>query len=305
MSLVVAIGPSSFADEDTTPLDLLTAAGLTVKPNPFKRRLSEAEIIEHLRGVDGLIAGLEPLNRNVIAQAAPRLRAIARVGIGVANVDFDAARDHQVAVSSTPEGPINAVAEMCLAALLCIGRTLVPANESLHQGGWAKNIGFGLMGTRVLLVGYGRIGRRTAELLRAFGAEILVSDPYVDPASLLNGERLVSLHEGLGEADVVSLHASGEDCVLGRDQFALMRKGTVLLNSARGGLVAEDALVVALEDGTLRATWFDAFWKEPYTGPLTRYPQALLTPHISTYTLQCRRDMECAAVKNLLRDLGI
>jgi len=305
MSIVVAIGPSSFADEDSSPLELLQAAGVTVKPNPFKRRLNETEIIDHLRGVDGLIAGLEPLNRKVIAGAAPRLRAIARVGIGVANVDFDAARGYNVAVSSTPEGPINAVAEMCLAALLCIGRTLIPANDALHNGAWTKSIGFGLAGTRVLLVGYGRIGRRVAELLRAFGAEILVADPNVDPPSLLHGERLVELHEGLHEADVISLHASGEDCLLGRDQFALMRKGVVLLNSARGGLVAEDALIVALENGTVAATWFDAFWKEPYTGPLTRYPQALLTPHISTYTRQCRRDMETAAVKNLLRDLGL
>lgn len=304
MSLVVAIGPSTFAEEDTAPLAMLEAAGITVKPNPFKRRLNEAEIIEHLRGVDGLIAGLEPLNRPVIASAAPRLKAIARVGIGVANVDFDAAREHGVAVSSTPDGPVQAVAEMCLAALLCIGRTLIPANESLHNGGWGKQIGFGLLGTKVLLVGYGRIGRRTAELLRAFGAEILVADPYTDPASLIHGEILLPLHEALGQAEVISLHASGEDCVLGRDQFALMRKGAVLLNSARGGLVAEDALIAALEDGTVRAVWFDAFWKEPYSGPLTCYPQALLTPHISTYTVQCRRDMETTAVKNLLRDLG-
>ena len=303
--MIVAIGPSTFADEDTAPLDLLEAAGITVKPNAWKRRLTEDEIIAHLDGVDGLIAGLEPLNRKVISARAPRLKAIARVGIGVANVDFDAAREFGVKVSSTPEGPINAVAEMCLAALLAIGRTIVPANEALHNGDWKKSIGFGLMGTKVLLIGYGRIGRRTAELLRAFGAEILVHDPYLDAATLLHGERAVSLEEGLREAEVVSLHASGEDCVLGREQFAGMRKGTVLLNSARGGLVAEDALVVALENGTVKAVWFDAFWKEPYTGPLTRYPQAILTPHVSTYTVQCRRDMETAAVQNLLRDLGV
>ena len=305
MSVIVAIGPSSFADEDTSPLELLQSAGVTVKDNPFKRRLNEAETIEHLKGVDGLIAGLEPLNRNVISRCAPKLRAIARVGIGVANVDFDAAAEFGVKVSSTPEGPINAVAEMCLAALLTIGRTILPANEALHNGQWKKSIGFSLMGTKVLLIGYGRIGRRTGELLRAFGAELLVQDPFLDASTLNHGERAVSLDEGLAEAEVISLHASGEDCVLDRVEFAKMRKGVVLLNSARGGLVSEPGLIAALEDGTVGATWFDAFWKEPYTGPLTRYPQALLTPHISTYTVQCRRDMETAAVKNLLRDLGL
>lgn len=305
MAFVVAIGPSSFADEDKAPLELLAAAGVAVKPNPLKRRLTEEEIIEHLRGVDGLIAGLEPLNRMVITAAAPQLKAIARVGIGVENVDFDAARELGVKVSSTPDGPMNAVAEMCLAALLTIGRTILPANEALHKGEWKKSIGFGLMGTKVLLIGYGRIGRRTGELLRAFGAELLVHDPYLGPESLTHGERAVSLDEGLAEAEVISLHASGGDCVLGREQFAKVRKGVVLLNSARGGLVGEDALVAALEDGSVRAVWLDSFWKEPYTGPLAKYPQVLLTPHISTYTIQCRRDMETAAVKNLLRDLGL
>ena len=305
MGLVVAIGPSTFAEEDTAPLEMLQSAGITVKPNPVKRRLSEVEITYLLRECDGLIAGLEPLNRNVMSTHANKLRAIARVGIGVENVDFEAAAEFGIKVSSTPDGPINAVAEMCLAALLCIGRGLIPANEALHNKEWKKSIGFSLRGTRVLMVGYGRIGRRTGELLRAFGAELLVFDPQIAADTLKNGERLVSLEEGLREAEVISLHASGDVCVLGREQFAMMRKGAVLLNSARGGLVAEDALVAALEQNVVRGAWFDAFWKEPYAGPLTRYPQVLLTPHTSTYTVQCRREMEVAAVENLLRDLGV
>jgi len=84
-----------------------------------------------------------------------------------------------------------------------------------------------------------------------------------------------------------------------------MKRGVTLLNSARGNLVDETALVHALDDGTVGHAWFDALWQEPYTGPLTQYPQALLTPHIATYTRQCRLDMESTAVRNLLRDLGV
>lgn len=305
MSITVAIGPSSFAEEDRIPLHMLEAVGATVKPNPFGRRLNETEIIEHLRGVDGLIAGLEPLNRTVIAAAAPRLRAIARVGIGVANVDFAAAAEFGVKVSSTPEAPVAAVAEMTLAALLAIGRRLIPTNAALHAGHWQKSIGFGLAGTKVLLIGYGRIGRRVGELLRAFDAEVLVHDPYIDPATLIHGERMVGLPGGFAEADVVSLHAAGEQCLLGSDAFAHMRPGAILLNSARGGLVDEAALIDALKAGTVAAAWFDAFWQEPYKGPLLDFEQVLLTPHIGTYTRQCRLDMETTAVRNLLRDLGL
>ncbi len=304
MSRVIAIGPSSFAQQDKTPLRMLEETGFEVKDNPFKRRLTEAEIMAHLEGVDGLIAGLEPLNRTVIASAAPRLKAIARVGIGVANVDFDAAAEFGVTVSSTPEGPIRAVGELTVAALLCLCRGLIPANKALHAGEWKKEIGLGLNGAKVLFVGYGQIGRHTAALLRPFGAEILAYDPYLDQNTLCGGEECVGLEEGLRAADIITLHASGEDCILDAAAFEHMRDGVILLNSARGGLVDEPALVRALDTGKVAATWFDAFWEEPYTGPLAQYPQALLTPHVSTYTRQCRLEMESQAVRNLLRDLG-
>ncbi len=302
---VVAIGPSSFAEEEDAPLRLLQQAGVEVKPNPYGRRLTEPEIIEHLKGVDGLLAGLEPLNRAVLASAAPRLKALARVGIGMTNVDLDAARELGVLVSNTPDGPVNAVAEMTLAALLALGRKLILSNNALHEGGWKKLIGTGLSGTPVLLIGYGRIGRRVGELLHAFGAEVLVYDPGLEAGPPPGVRRMATLEDGLRAAEVISLHASGEECLLGAREFACMRDGVLLLNSARGGLVDEESLLTALDMGKVGGVWFDAFWQEPYKGRLIEYPQALLTPHVGTYTRQCRLDMECAAVKNLLRDLGI
>ena len=303
MPPVIAIGPSSFAEKDDTPLRLLEAAGCIIKPNPFGRRLTESEIIAHLEGADGLIAGLEPLNCVVLKSAHPRLKALARVGIGVANVDFDAARDFGVLVSSTPDGPIDAVAEMTLAALLSLARNLVPTNAALHRGEWTKSIGLGLRDAKVLLIGYGRIGKRVGDLLRAFGVEIFVCDPALSGTP--QDVNVVELNEGLAHADVISLHASGEDCILDAAAFVLMKPGVLLLNGARGGLVDESSLLAALDSGKVAGVWFDAFWEEPYTGPLTRYEQAILTPHVGTYTERCRLQMETEAVRNLLRDLGL
>jgi len=305
MPLTVAIGPSSFAEKDPAPLRTLEDAGVSVKPNPFGRRLTEAEIIAHLEGVDGLIAGLEPLNRAVLQSARPRLKALARVGIGVANVDFDAAAEFGVAVSSTPDGPVDAVAEMTLAALLALARQLIPTSAALHRGEWSKSIGLGLRGTAVLLIGYGRIGRRVGELLNAFGARVLACDPCLDASPAPPGITPVALADGLAEADVVSLHASGEACLLDRAAFARMKPGVLLLNGARGGLVDEAALLDALDSGIVAGTWFDAFWEEPYTGKLLGCERAILTPHVGTYTAQCRLQMESEAVQNLLRDLGL
>lgn len=305
MTLRVAIGPSSFAELDDSPLRRLRESGCEVVPNPHGRRLSEGEIIRHLEGIDGLIAGLEPLNARVL-DSAPRLKAIARVGIGVTNVDFDAAAAHGIAVSSTPEGPANAVAELTIAALLTLCRGILPASAALHAGRWEKTIGTGLGGLRVLIVGYGRIGRRFHELLKPFGCDVLMFDPFAEPHTLPDEvETAGSLSEALAVADIVSLHASGVETILGPREFASMKPGGVLLNSARGELVDEDALCDALDSGALIGAWCDAFVEEPYTGRLTGYAQVLLTPHVGTYTRQCRLDMETAAVGNLLRDLGV
>jgi D-3-phosphoglycerate dehydrogenase len=301
---LVAVGPSSFAQQDDAPLRLLDEAGVEVRPNPFGRRLTEEEILRQLEDVDGLIAGLEPLNRRVL-NSSPQLKVIARVGIGMDNVDQKAAAELGIKVSNTPEGPTAAVAELTVAALLALCRGLVPANDALHSGKWDKRIGVGLSGLKVLLVGYGRIGRRVSELLRPFGAEIVVSDPYIDPNHLPNYVRPVTLSAGLAEADVISLHASGKGTLLGPAEFDQMKDGVIILNSARGALIEEEAMVRALDSGRVRSAWLDVFWEEPYTGPLAKYNQVLLTPHISTYTQQCRRQMEVAAVENLLRDLGI
>jgi len=300
----VAIGPSSFAAVDKLPLNILEEHRLEIVPNPFKRRLSQAEITVHLKDVDGLIAGLEPLNREVL-ESATRLKAIARVGIGMDNVDHIAANELGIKVSNTPAGPTEAVAEMCLSALLALQRELITFNQDLHQGRWQKRIGTGLRNTKVLLIGYGRIGKRFGEHLRSLGAIILIYDPALDESDLACGEKKVSLRDGLRDADVVSLHASGTEKILGQEQFSIMKPGMVLLNSARGSLVDEEDLVQALNENIIKGAWLDVYSREPYEGSLMNYDQVLLTPHVSTYTQQCRRSMEVSAVRNLIRDLRV
>ena len=298
----VAIGSSSFGAADPLPLQMLADAGMQIVPNPYGRRLSENEVIEHLNGVDGLIAGLEPLTQQVF-EHCPHLRAIARVGIGMDNVDLEAAQAKGIKVSNTPDGPTEAVAEMALAALLAIGRKIVSSNETMHNNQWEKSVGFGLSGITVAVIGYGRIGRRFADHLRYFGVNILVVDPFITLDLLSQGETQVDLQEALAKADVVSLHVSGSEELLSEDVFQAMKPGMVLLNSSRGAVINEKALMAALDQGIVSDAWLDVFWEEPYQGPLTAYKQVLLTPHTSTYSRQCRLAMETEAVTNLLRDL--
>jgi D-3-phosphoglycerate dehydrogenase / 2-oxoglutarate reductase len=300
----IAIGPSSFASVNKTPLKVLKSKGLEVINNPYARKLTENEIIDHLQGVDGLIAGLEPLNSNVF-QKSTDLKVIARVGIGMENVDMKSAEIHKIKVSNTPDGPTDAVAEMTLAAALSLSRNIVQVNRALHEKQWEKSIGMGLKNTNLLIVGYGRIGRKVAELFRIMGAQILVCDPFVTKNDLQSGEELLELKDGLKLADIITLHAGGDNPILTETEFKIMKKGAIVLNSARANLIDEGALIYALDSGNVSSAWLDVFWNEPYTGKLTDYEQVLLTPHMSTYSVQCRRDMEMAAVNNLLRDLGI
>jgi D-3-phosphoglycerate dehydrogenase len=219
------------------------------------------------------------------------------------NVDMDAAKVARIKVSNTPEGPTEAVAEMTLAAALTLSRSILHANNELHQKRWSKSIGIGLNNTRVLIIGYGHIGRRVSELFSAMGALVKICDPVVIQDDLQFGEELLELADGLKSTDIITLHAGGDDLILTASEFEIMKDGVIILNSARGNLVDEEALLEALESGKVSSAWLDVFPEEPYTGKLSEYNQVLLTPHISTYTVQCRRDMEMTAVKNLLHDL--
>jgi len=300
----IAISTSSFASMDSAPIDKLIANNVEVVENPLGRRLTESEIITQLHGVDGLLAGLEPLNSHVF-RSCPKLKAIARVGVGMDNVDIEAAKQAGLKVSNTPEGPTAAVAEMTIAAALALARQIIPANNALHQKQWAKSIGLGLKNTKVLIIGYGRIGRKVAELFQYFGSQVMIYDPIVREADLPDNMQLVDLEKGLETSDIVSLHAAGDDPILTSQNMGSIKQGVIILNSARGSLVDEDALIEALNDGRVASAWFDAFPEEPYKGKLTEYEQVLLTPHMSTYSVQCRKDMEMAAVDNILRDLGL
>ena len=209
-------------------------AGVSILPNPYGRRLNEEETLVLLQNADAILAGLEPLTRRVLS-ASPRLKAIARVGIGMDNVDQVAARELGIRISNTPEAPTDAVAEMTVAALLTLSRRIVPANAALHLGEWKKIVGDGLKGRQVLLIGFGRIGRRVADLLRAFGALLMACDPALTEAMAREaGVKRVGKAEGLAKADVVSMHAGGALPLLDSPEFAIMRPGVIILNSARG-----------------------------------------------------------------------
>lgn len=291
----VLVSASSFSSSKAR--EELSRSNVELVLNPFNRRMTEDEIASMIGEYDGLLAGLEPLNSRVLGQAK-KLKAIARIGVGTDNVDFDAAKSFGIKVSNTPDGPTAAVAEMTVTALLSIIHNLVASNSDVHNGIWKKRMGRSISEVRVLIIGYGRIGKKTADLLEQLGCDVSIYDPFIPEYSTRSLNDIISLF------DVVSLHASGEKEILSGDVIKLLKPGCIILNSARGKLIDENALFEALKTNHVSFFWGDALWKEPYDGPLLKCDNAILTPHIATYTEKCRNDMEYQAVVNLLRDMN-
>jgi len=300
----IAISTSSFAQNDDSSIRILESKGCRIVNNPYGRKLTQREIIKHLKGVDGLLAGLEPLDKTVF-DCCPNLKAIARVGIGLDNVDLKAAKSYNILVSNTPEAPTDAVSEMTVAAALTLSRNIYKSNSLMHEKKWEKSISKGLKNANIFIIGYGRIGKKTAEKFKIFGSNILIYDPFLEPKIHNSKFKQVSMEEGLKIADIITLHAAGDEEILSKNEFRIMKNGVIILNSSRGSLINEFALISSLNSGKVSQAWLDVFDEEPYYGKLTDYAQVLLTPHISTYTENCRKEMEVAAVNNLLRDLKI
>jgi len=293
----VLIGPSTFAALDPAPMNMLIEAGFEVVNNPFGRKLTKEELIELLPGIAGLIAGLEPLNREVLEKS--NLKVISRCGSGMSNVDIDAARELGIKVFLTPYGPTSAVAELTLGALLSLLRMIPQMDKDFHEGRWNKKIGTQLEGKTIVVIGFGRIGRRVAELLAPFKTKILVVDPFIQDSK--EQFRVLTLEEALPLADIITLHSSGDEQIFGPHEFVLMKQGVFLLNAARGELINEGSLLNALDSGHVAGAWLDTFEREPYEGLLTHYEQVILTPHIGSYTYEGRLQMEMDAAENLIQ----
>lgn len=303
----ILVALSTFAEHDPAPLALLRSRPIEFTLNPYGRRLTRGEIIELGAGCAGVIAGVEPYDEQVLA-ALPELRCISRCGVGVDNIALVTAAARGILVRNTPDVVIAPVAELTLAMMLDLLKRVTEHTVLLRAGRWEKLTGHMLSGKTVGLIGLGRIGRRVAELLNPFGARVMGCDPNADRSwADRTGVRLVPVDEVLADSDVVSLHltvATETPFRLDASRLARMKQGAYLVNVARGQLVDDLALADALRAGHLAGAALDVFPDEPYAGPLTKFPQVILSPHVATLTVESRSEMELQATRNLLDGLA-
>ena len=303
----VLITTVPFAEKNHFPIEMLSGTTRSFQINPFNRKLKEDELSKLIKGVKVLIAGTEPITKKVL-DAASDLKHISRVGVGLDNIDLNAARKKGISVSYTPDAPGPAVAELTIGLLISLLRNIHISNIEMHKKQWYRHFGPRIADITLGIIGVGRIGGRVLRRVSAFGTpKILVND--ILPNLALNKEfklEWVAKDEIFQHSDVVSLHVpltAETRGMVGKRELNLMSRDSYIINTSRGGVVDENALYAALKEKKIAGAAIDVFEEEPYDGKLSELPSCILTSHMGSMSIDCRTRMEIEATEEAVRFL--
>jgi D-3-phosphoglycerate dehydrogenase len=301
-SIFVAL--STFAEYDATVIETLKASGFSYKIHSSGKRITREELLSNAPDHTVIIAGVEPYDDSLLS-ALPQLKCIVRLGVGVDSVDLVSAQKRNITVLNTPDIPTTAVAELAMAMYFSLSRNLRPQANSMGQKKWERLESHLLSGKTIGIIGFGRIGQRIADFCKPFGVTILVCDPFINMDSVQNKNiELVDKDTLLNKSDIISIHASkagGAGLIITGEDYAKMKKGAMLVNLSRGGMIDEEGLVAALTTKHLTGAGLDVFGKEPYNGALCDFENVILTPHSATLPVETRVAMEKECVDKALR----
>lgn len=299
----VFVATETFAAAVPEPKELLLTQGFDLRLNEEGRPLSPSDYPKYLREVDYVIAGIEPYHAEVFA-AYPKLKVLSRIGIGTDAIDFAAAKQYGVYIYNTPEAPSCSVAELVAGFMLCMARGILEMTNDFRAGRWKPRQGFELSGKTLGLVGFGRTGKLVAERMAPFGMRIIACDPVWDEAAARRlGVQRVDMPTLLAQSDIVSLHVplrSDTRHLMNSERLDSMKKGAYLINTSRGGVVDDAALIERLRSSRLAGAALDVFEREPDVTPYMNVPSLWLSPHVGSNTIEGRYRMEMGAVNNLL-----
>ena len=296
-------------------IEKLKEAGHEVNLSEFDRSLTSEELVEKVKGIDALLCLLtDKIDGDLMDAAGPQLKIISNYAVGFDNVDVAAATQRGIVVCNTPSNEVNeAVAEHTWALILSLSRRIVEADEAVRRGaykGWEPDIflGINLVGKTLGIIGLGRIGSMVARRAKGYNMTVLYNKREQDPeAEKELGVIFSQLDELLGKSDFVSLHVPLTDetrHMINKDSLAKIKKGSYLINTARGQIVDENDLVEALRSGHLSGSALDVYDNEPNIDPeLIGMENVVLTPHIASATKEARAKMGEQAVQAILSTL--
>ena len=304
----VLLTTTSFQDTPGPHHDLLAAQSYEIVRE--RGPLPEARMLELAGDFDALLCGDDAITRAVLEKSLPRLKVVAKYGIGLDKVDVAAATELKLPVTFCPGVNHTTVAEHTFGLLLAIYRQIVEQNIAVHEGKWKRLTGHELMGTTIGIAGLGRIGKEVAIRARAFGMNVLGFDVYWDEDFARNHgvERVHDVDDLIRRSDIVSLHMNLSPETRGfinADRLKLFKKHAVLLNCARGELVDSTALAAALETGQIAGYGADVLDEEPPKPdhPLLKCRNAVITPHIGSRTYESVIRQATMAAQNMINIL--
>lgn len=265
----------------------------------LEKRLPEAELIPQVKDVEAMVVRSETKVTRKVMEAAPKLRVVGRAGVGVDNVDTDAATERGIVVMNTPGGNTISTAELAFSMMMAMARKIPQAHMSMKAGEWNRKAfqGTELNGKTLGIMGMGRIGGEVAKRAIAFNMSVIAYDPYLNPARAeALGVKLGSLDDLFAQADFITLHMSLTDetkAILNKNAFAKMKKGVRIVNCARGPLINEADLYDALKAGQVGSAALDVFEVEPLPKefPLRELPQVIMTPHLGASTEEAQENV--------------
>ncbi len=263
------------------------------------KRLPEAELIAMVADVEAMVVRSETKVTRKVMEAAKKLRVVGRAGVGVDNVDVDAATERGIVVMNTPGGNTISTAELAFSMMMSMARKIPQAHMSMKAGEWNRKAfqGTELNGKTLGVMGMGRIGSEVAKRALAFNMNVVAYDPYLNPTRAESlGVKLASLDELFAAADFITLHTNLTDetkGILNASAFAKMKKGVRIVNCARGPLINEPDLLAALKEGKVGAAAMDVFEVEPLPKdfPLRDLPQVVMTPHLGASTEEAQENV--------------
>ncbi len=303
MKLFVSTHP--FSSTSPLPMKLIEDNGIELSVNEHGRKNSSEELAQDIKDAEVLVAGTEKITEEVFKNA-PNLKLISRVGIGLDGIDFNLCKKYGVRVAYTPDAPTMAVAELCVAMILDLGRKVTYTNNNLKEkSSWNRYMGTLLYGKTIGILGMGRIGKSLVHLLSSFNVKFKVYDVEPDLAyGRLYNVEFVSKEDVLTSSDIISVNVplkeDTKDYIV-MDDLRKIQSHAILVNTARGGIVNEEDLYTALKENIFAGAGIDVFEEEPYVGNLRGLDNCLLTCHMGASTIDSRTDMEMQAIEEALR----
>lgn len=301
----VLVTPRSYGSNDSDLYSYLESRVGEVIYNDRGRPLSSAELMKIIPDCDGYIAGLDEITGDVL-RSANKLQVIARYGVGIDNIDLDTAKKLGIVVTNTPEANSISVAELTVGLIITLARNIPAAYEETKNGQWPRINGLSLEGKSVGLLGFGSIGKQVAVLLSGFYCKLLAYDPAFDyQFAKVLGVQYRSVNDLIREADFLSLHVPLHEetqDLIDEKFLERMKKGSFLINTSRGEIVDEAALIKALEENYLKGAALDVLRNKPpnTSNPLLKRRNVIVTPHIGAHTDGATNAMGWGALKDCL-----